>query len=311
MAAYAGPKRILRESAPGNTRRALPTPMTASYARRLPETFLDAAVCALGSDASPGQRLEVVWRAYEQEKGTPLGRPPTAEQRARVHEWLIAMRKDDSFPRFVALATVTRRTLHLSMSTKASRLAQSGCVSCEIVVGPDGRSPVDMTFHIQVEPWSRQSTRRAQEIREAVHDELTERGLLRPWSDSPLCLTIVSLVPSTTTRKDVDNLVKGLLDSMEGVLYPNDRLVQCLTSRRVEYAGPIGNYIVSARAVHPWSADVVHDDPAAPLILSGRRVSLGTLRPPASDARPRRKRPEDAVTRRRGCRERGTSAGPA
>jgi Holliday junction resolvase RusA-like endonuclease len=32
----------------------------------------------------------------------------------------------------------------------------------------------------------------------------------------PLCLTIVSLVPSATTRKDVDNLVRGLLDSMQG-----------------------------------------------------------------------------------------------
>ena len=132
-----------------------------------------------------------------------------------------------------------------------------------------------MAFPIAVEPWSRQSTKPAQEIRDAVHDELTERGILRPWSESPLCLTIVSLVPSTTTRKDVDNLVKGLLDSMEGVLCPNDRLVQCLTSRRVEYAGLIGNYFVSARAVHPWNADVVHDHPAAPIIASGRRVSPG------------------------------------
>jgi Endodeoxyribonuclease RusA len=50
--------------------------------------------------------------------------------------------------------------------------------------------------------------------------------------------------------KDADNLVKGLLDSMQGVLYLNDRLVQCLTSRRIEYAGPAGHYVVSARAGH-------------------------------------------------------------
>lgn len=80
-------------------------------------------------------------------------------------------------------------------------------------------------------------------------------------------------MPSGTTMKDVANLVKGLLDSMQDVLYLNDRLVQCLTSRRIEYAGPVGHYVVSARAVHPWDADVVYDHPAAPIIASGTRFS--------------------------------------
>jgi Holliday junction resolvase RusA-like endonuclease len=246
--------------------------MAASQGRYLPEHPLNAAVRALGVNASPGQRLEVLWRAYEEEHGELIGRPPADEQRRQVYDWLKAMRPGGTFPVFAARVPGRRSTLHLSMSEKAWGLAQSECMSCEVVVGADGKIPLSVVFPVDVERWSRQAAKNAREIREAVHHALTGRGICRPWSDSPLCLTIVALVPSATTMKDADNLVKGLLDSMQGVLYLNDRLVQCLTSRRIEYAGPAGHYVVSARAVHPWDADVVYDHPAAPVIASGTRV---------------------------------------
>ncbi|MFG1824249.1 RusA family crossover junction endodeoxyribonuclease [Microbispora bryophytorum] len=174
---------------------------------------------------------------------------------------------------FSIRASHINTSLHLSLSEKASRLAQQWCTCCEVLVTSDGKFPLYITFPIQVEPWSRQSSRQSQAIRDAVHAELAQRGHPHPWSESPLCLTIVSLVPRGASRKDVDNLVKGLLDSMQGVLYTNDGLVQCLTSRRVEYNGAVGNYFVSARAVHPWEIDVIYDSPQAPKILSGRRVT--------------------------------------
>jgi Endodeoxyribonuclease RusA len=210
---------------------------------------------------------------YEQEKGVSLDRPPRADQQIQVHDWLQALRGGDNFPIYSAQADLTRATLHLSLSEKAWRIAQCACTSCEVIVSLDGKIGLYKIFPIDVEPWSRQSSKDATQIRDAVRNELAERGMLQPWTESPLCLTIVSLVPSTTRRKDVDNLVKGLLDSMQDVLYRDDRLVQCLTSRRVEYAGPVGHYIVAARAVYPWNADVVHDNPAAPQIRSGKRVS--------------------------------------
>lgn len=253
------------------TRSSFPS-MTMTSGRYLPEHWLDTAIRAVGDDATPEQRLEVVWCAYEQETGIRLSRPPSAGQRVGIHAWLMAMRKHDNFPMFIARVPRMRTMLHLSMREKASRLAQSWCPSCDLVVQLDGKVPLNVTFPIAVEPWSRQSTKQAKKIRDAVHDELAERGICQPWSGSPLCLTIVSLVPAKTSGKDVDNLVKGLLDSMQGVLYPDDRLIQCLTTRRIEYAGPVGHYSVSARAVHPWDADVVHDDPAVPIIASGRRI---------------------------------------
>ncbi len=247
--------------------------MSTGQGRYLPEHPLDAAIRALGPYASPAQRLEVVWRAYEQEKGVSLDRPPGGDEQEQVHGWLKTLRVGENFPAYSARADLTRTTVHLSMSEKAWRIAQCVCTSCELIVGPDGKIGLYKIFPIDVEPWSRQSSRQATRIRDAVRHELAERGLLQPWTESPLCLTIVSLVPSATRRKDVDNLVKGLLDSMQDVLYRDDRLVQCLTSRRVEYDGPVGHYTVAVRAVYPWNADVVHDNPAAPRILSGKRVS--------------------------------------
>ncbi|OPG14694.1 hypothetical protein B1L11_00610 [Microbispora sp. GKU 823] len=137
-----------------------------------------------------------------------------------------------------------------------------------------GKLLLVMTFHIQVDPWSRQSSKQDRAITEAVKEQLRDRGFSGPWMNSPICLTIVSLVPRNKRVADVDNLVKGLLDSMEGVLYKNDKQVQCLTTRRIEYGGTVGMYTVRAAAVHPWQADVIYDNPADPIVLTGKRIVI-------------------------------------
>lgn len=60
-------------------------------------------------------------------------------------------------------------------------------------------------------------------------------------------------------------MVKGLLDAMQGLLYKDDRDIQCLTSRRLEYSGAVGYYRVSARPVVPVSDDIIIDDPKPPV----------------------------------------------
>jgi hypothetical protein len=64
---------------------------------------------------------------------------------------------------------------------------------------------------------------------------------------------------------DVDNLAKGVLDALQGVVYRDDRQVQCLTSRRVSYDGPKGAYLIRATAVEPWDVDVIHDSAQPPV----------------------------------------------
>lgn len=239
------------------------------------EHYLDAELRLLGEDAPPDDRLDVIWTAYERGTGKSIGRPPTGAERACVKAWLQAMRGTDSFPVFSVPRRTLRQVAALSLSEKANSLVQAPCTTCEPLLTADGRFALNLaTAPINVDPWSRQSNPNASRLKTEVHDELAARGHFEPWTESPLCVTIVSLVSKETRTKDVDNVVKGLLDAMQGVLYVNDRGIQCLTTRRVEYAGPAGLYLVAARAVHEWSDDVVHDDPSAPVVLSGRRIEL-------------------------------------
>lgn len=126
---------------------------------------------------------------------------------------------------------------------------------------------------IDVEPWSAQSAREKKvAIRRAVTQQMVARSLHEPLANETLCVTTVSFVPRGRGHMDVDNLVKGLLDALTGVLYVNDRQVQCLTSRRVLTDATDGSYLVAARVVYPYEADVVYDDARPLTILSGPRI---------------------------------------
>ena len=160
----------------------------------------------------------------------------------------------------------------LSITEKASVLVQLRCPACELVVRPDGSFPLHLVTPINVDPWSSQSAKAKTAIRDKVTDEMRRRGLYTPYGGGPICLTVISVLSNGRRRMDVDNLVKGLLDSLQDVLYVNDSQVQCLATRRLEYAGNAGYYLVAARAVHPYDADVVFDDGTAPNILIGSRI---------------------------------------
>lgn len=232
---------------------------------------IDVELANLSPDAPPYQRLDVVWNAYEVATSTVIGRPPSAVEREAVSVWLRSLKPDP--PGFILprrrLGVVAGRTV----SEKAASLYQLRCGACEVIATTDSQIGLSVRFPIAVEPWSAQSTTGRLAIRDAVNQELRERGLLSPYAGT-LCIGVLALVPRRSRVKDSDNLVKGLLDSMQGVLYTNDTQIQCLISRRVEYAGTVGNYLVRADGVYPWDADVVFDDPAPPTILSGRRVHI-------------------------------------
>lgn len=58
----------------------------------------------------------------------------------------------------------------------------------------------------------------------------------------------------------LDNLIKGLLDSMNKVVYRDDSQIQCVTVRRVDSNAPRGGYIVRAVEVHPFEQLTLVDD---------------------------------------------------
>ena len=167
---------------------------------------------------------------------------------------------------------------------KVMRLTQFLCNACEPIVNDDGSIPIILNMPVKVPPWSAQSVKsikgRNMAIKDAIREQLSKRNHREPWADSPICLSIAAVVPRASRyTKDVDNLVKGLLDSLAGVLYVDDKQVQCLTTRRFEYSGEVGFYQVGARAVNPWDVDIIYDNPVLPHFASGV-IDLSALEEP-------------------------------
>jgi len=177
----------------------------------------------MGDGLSAAARLEVVWRAYELETATALSRPPTDDERAAVMLWFRQQNVTGNGPSFIVRRPRLTPLVHETVSSKAWSITQLGCQvhSPDDVVLPPGA----ITMPIGIAPWSAQSAADKVAIRSAVTDALKKKRMtLTSWGTSPLCVTISAIVPHRSgnhhRRKDVDNLMKGLLDAMAGTADP-------------------------------------------------------------------------------------------
>ena len=239
---------------------------------------LEGQLVAAMENCSPGERLELIWRAFEQDNSCCIARPPSDKDRIKVEKWY----REKMFGNGIVPYGYVRRlkpSVCPSIPAKASFLNQARCYTCELLIEPDGKSKCCVDFPIQVGPWSAQSNRSNSEIKAAVNEELRCRSWCSPVSDIPFCIGIVALVPRSSRLKDCDNLAKGILDAMQGIVYVNDSQIQCLTVRRMEYSGNAGIYYIRADAVEPWDCDVINDSNVSPIVLSGRPI---TFRRPAT-----------------------------
>jgi Holliday junction resolvase RusA-like endonuclease len=206
---------------------------------------------------SPEQRLEEVWTEFEAAHAVSLSRPPSAEQRLAVQQWI-----QERLPIRGEAGDSPRNLLHGSLHSKAKSLVQLRCSACEQL--PHSGKPERRRFFtaIDLPPWSHQSDRATTR---ALRREIARKDRIALARRTPylgaVCMSVVAVVPTTGRKRDVDNLVKGLIDLLQGVVYLNDNQIQCLTVRRVEHCGKRFLYYVGAQEVYPWAADVVFDGP--------------------------------------------------
>jgi len=234
-----------------------------------PSDDLDARLQAV-AHLPPYRRLAAIWDSYTRATGCEIHDPPTDDERSAVQTWLRSNRDQTLIGHRERLSL--RVLAGVSVLEKASTIVQLACPACEVVTDELGNIALHLSTAINVEPWSRQSKRGARKIREEVAREMRERGHTEPY-ERPVCVTVVSVVAAGRMRHrrmDADNLVKGLLDALNGVLYNDDSQIQCLTSRRLEYGGRRGHYQVSIRGVYEYGDDVVHDDKEAAVFAIGR-----------------------------------------
>ncbi|BCN51610.1 RusA family crossover junction endodeoxyribonuclease [Prescottella equi] len=231
---------------------------------------IDLELATMPEAATAEERLEVVWKHYEQETQHRLDRPVPPDQQQEVHHWLV----HQDLPILVTKRAVLHVEAAPDIVRKASLVTQHACHACEFDNGSSPGPPVNISFPIRVMPWSAQSNSNTnQKLKAAVTAELKTRGLLQGVAGSrPMCISISAIVPPKQKKKDVDNLVKGLLDSLTSVLYNDDRHVQCLTTRRFEHSGTEGYYLVKARTVRPWDADVVWPDSTKDPVFPGQEA---------------------------------------
>lgn len=210
---------------------------------------MQAQIAALGNASRAADRLAVVFRSYSGTTGNTLPSNPTQEQRREVELWLRMTCHADLIMLGVTREPILRTNVHLTTSEKASRLAQLACSTC---------GPAIHSFPVDVDPWSAQASKEMKvHIQEGVTKLLTggyESTQLPVIPQGPVCISVAAVVPMPNGgrgRKDTDNLAKGLLDAMAGVIYTNDKQVQCLTVRRLEYAGTHGHYMVGVEKQKP------------------------------------------------------------
>jgi Holliday junction resolvase RusA-like endonuclease len=237
-----------------------------------PSALVDQLVEAM-ENCPPRERLELVWQAFEQDNICSIGRPPSDDERMKVQKWYREkMFIANTFP--YGYVRRIKPPVTASITAKASFLKQARCYTCEISSDLNGNSICCIEFPIQVGPWSAQSSRSNTEIKITVKNELKARNWVSPVPDMPFCIGIVALVPRSSRRKDCDNLSKGILDAMQGIVYVNDSQIQCLTVRRVEYSGNVGIYLIRADAVEEWGCDVIYDSNKPPTVLSGQPIAF-------------------------------------
>jgi Holliday junction resolvase RusA-like endonuclease len=150
-----------------------------------------------------------------------------------------------------------RPGVHPTLAHKAAWLQFQGCQVCDVHLGPG----IPVTFGIRISPFSAQSRKAGvlQRRKAAVREQLgRDRSIRQLWpAHLPVCMQITALVRRDTRTKDVDNMVKGILDALQGVLYQNDSAVQHLNVIRLTHELDQGFYLMHARPVREITDDIV------------------------------------------------------
>jgi Holliday junction resolvase RusA-like endonuclease len=89
----------------------------------------------------------------------------------------------------------------------------------------------------------------------------------RSWEGAKVCTWVVAVMGAHDRDKDVDNLVKGILDAIQGKVYSNDASIQHLNATKIRHASSDGYYLVSVRPVRGYLDDVI--DPNSIVIWPG------------------------------------------
>ncbi len=226
----------------------------------------DGELWLLDLESTPESRLDAVCRAYESHTGNSLPRPLDENAQLNVRKWLI----DQEFSTSKATDSVYSKALlwrkhqysapliHRDAGIKAGWLQQAPCVTCH---PNDTSSARPISFSIRVRPFSAQALKSSslksikEKIRNSMEGRFQDTG---DWTDTEVCVSIVAVVGRNDRKKDVDNMAKGLLDSIQKFTFTDDNMISHLSIHRLKQTGVEGYYKILVRPVSNNMSDVVY-----------------------------------------------------
>ncbi|WP_134774139.1 RusA family crossover junction endodeoxyribonuclease [Ornithinimicrobium flavum] len=148
-----------------------------------------------------------------------------------------------------------RSRLHATYLSKATWLAERPCTTCDF--DPSG---LPVSVQLPIDPFTAQTDAGA--LRERKSRIRSGLASMYPSNCSwpactQVCLRVVCVLGAKNRDKDADNLVKGILDSLQSVIYENDASISHMEVFKLSTQAPRGFYLVSARPVEPLTNDVL------------------------------------------------------
>jgi Holliday junction resolvase RusA-like endonuclease len=217
-----------------------------------------------GANAAPEERVRLVLQAYTESTDSILSEPPTPDQLNAVRLWMFQQTenmpknaKGHSASLYTKQQKVSLPLVHPSAATKSGWLQQAPCITCLAV---EDITPSKISFGVRTRPFSAQSlnSNDLRNLKSKIKKSLVGRlNNLESWEGMPLCVRAVAVVGKKDPVKDVDNMVKGLLDALQESAYSNDNLIAHLSVERLRHSGDDGWYALSISPVQDPLNDVV------------------------------------------------------
>jgi hypothetical protein len=233
------------------------------------------------ADVRTSEVVEALLRAYALDTGERL-EPDKLDlaARERLRLYLMDPAHDRTFHLFHRGPVRRHLPLFADMGGKLSWLSQVPCAVCPSSVQV-GHFPIDIS------PWSRQSRSGkwvGPALRQAIEttEPYASRYAGRPPLGNPLCVRIVFVLEGGATMKDCDNMAKGLLDALQGLIYVDDRQIEHLDVVKIRDSSPASGYILVRYATTSVNIhdDVIHPLHATIAWLTAPTLDIGRFRPP-------------------------------
>lgn len=203
----------------------------------------------------PENRIRVAAYCYGAAVDKEVSVPPTEAERVPIADWLRQLRQEGQPSPVHRRSPDIRPAVHATWVDKVRWLQMRTCDVCDLWVGPG----LPVSFDVPIKPFTAQTkSERLRDLKGLVTRHLrSSREITQGWSRRPVCLQIVAVLGCDDRIKDVDNMVKGLVDSFQGALYKNDSEVQHLDVTRFRAPDTRGAYLVMARPVRALDEDVM------------------------------------------------------